>query len=301
MQTDAKKSLLAELGYDVLRGVAMGVAFIIPGFSGGSIAAILGIYEKLIGAIADIFKDFKKSILTLLPYGIGMVLGVLALLYPLRWALASYPIPTVSLFVGLTLGGLSTVTDKLDKRVKPSGIIACVIPLLLALSLSFLPARADVSLVELTLPEYGILFLVGLLGSSALVIPGISGSMLLLILGYYNPIIALITDHILLGKDVVASILPLIAVALGIATGFILISKIMKRLLVSHPIATYFAILGFILGSVPTVYISTAKDSGLTLISQLTLTDYIASPILLIAGIAISLLLVKFSSKKANN
>ena len=57
---------------DVLRGYLIGVAFIIPGFSGGSIAAVLGIYEKLVGAIADIFKSFVRSLLILLPIGIGM-------------------------------------------------------------------------------------------------------------------------------------------------------------------------------------------------------------------------------------
>ena len=107
---------------DVVRGCAIGVAFIIPGFSGGSVAAILGIYEKLVGAIADIFKDFKKSILTLLPILIGMVCGIVALLFPLEWALGAYPIPTVCIFVGLALGGLPSITDKLGGKIKVTNI-----------------------------------------------------------------------------------------------------------------------------------------------------------------------------------
>ena len=149
-----KKSFVKEFSFDVLRGAAIGVAFIIPGFSGGSIAAILGIYEKLIGAIADIFKNFKKSFLTLLPIAIGMVLGVVSLLFPLGWALSAFPFPTVCLFVGLALGGLPSITDNLSGKIKITNLIACAIPLLSALALSFLPLSGDVNLFNLDFGGY---------------------------------------------------------------------------------------------------------------------------------------------------
>ena len=101
-----KCPLIKRLLLDAVRGVGIGVAFIIPGFSGGSVAAILGIYERLIGAVAEIFTSFKKSITTLLPVCIGMAIGAISLLFPLKWALGEIPLPTVSLFVGLTLGCL---------------------------------------------------------------------------------------------------------------------------------------------------------------------------------------------------
>ena len=94
---------------------------------------------------------------------------------------------------------------------------------------------------------YILLFFVGALGSSALVIPGISGSMLLLILGYYNPIVNLATDHLLVGKDVGLSILVLGVTAIGIAIGFVAISVVMKILFKKCPRGTYFAIIGFII------------------------------------------------------
>ena len=139
---------------DVIYGMLIGIAFIIPGFSGGSIAAILGIYEKLIGAIADIFKQFKKSVLTLLPVGIGMMLGVIALLFPLGWALEAFPIPTVCVFVGLTIGGLFSITDKTKGKPSITNIIALIIPLAFALGLSFLPVSADVDLLHLSFGGY---------------------------------------------------------------------------------------------------------------------------------------------------
>ena len=284
---------------DVVRGMAIGIAFIIPGFSGGSIAAILGIYEKLVGAIADLFKTFKKSILTLFPILIGMVCGIVALLFPLEWALEAYPIPTVCIFVGLALGGLPSVTDKLKGKIKVTNIIAFIIPLLAAFSLSFLPIGSEIDLFSLGFGGYVLLFLVGLLGSSALVVPGISGSMLLLIFGYYNPIVNMATDHLLKGQDVGISISVLATAGVGIVVGFVLISMIMKKLLATCPRGTYFAILGFILGSIPTVFISTAKESGLEFSALMPSVGYwIVSAVLLLAGIGASLTLVIFSKKK---
>lgn len=294
----SKKGLESFL-LDVVRGMAIGVAFIIPGFSGGSIAAILGIYEKLVGAIADIFKTFKKSLLTLLPIVLGMICGVLALLFPLGWALEAYPIPTVCIFVGLAIGGLPSVTDKLGGKLKATNVIAFAIPLLSAFALSFLPIGSDIDLFSLGFGGYVLLFIVGLVGSAALVIPGISGSMLLLILGYYNPLVSMITDNLLRGENVGISISVLATAGIGIIVGFIIISIIMKKLLAVCPRGTYFAILGFILGSIPTVFISTAKESGLPLSDLMPNALYwVVSALLLIVGIAASLSLVIFAKRK---
>lgn len=300
--SNTKRGGLTGFLLDLIRGAAIGIAFIIPGFSGGSVAAILGIYEKLVGAIADIFKDFKKSLTTILPIGIGMVLGIVALLFPLGWALEAFPFPTVCLFVGLAVGGLPSVTDELRGKIKTSNIFACAIPLVSALALSFLPIGNDVDLFNLNLGGYFLLVVMGLVASAALVVPGISGSMLLLIFGYYNPIVNMMTDHLLKFKDVGTSILVLGLTAIGIAVGFFLISKIMKWLLKSHPRGTYFAILGFILGSIPTVYVSTAKEAGYTLSNLPSAPLYwIACVLMLAIGFSLSFALVIFSRKREKN
>lgn len=284
---------------DMVRGFGIGIAFIIPGFSGGSIAAILGIYEKLICAIADIFTDFKNSLKTLLPVAIGMVVGVISLLFPLSWALEAFPLPTVSLFVGLAIGGMPSITDKVKgEKIKLQNLIACIIPILVVLSISFMPIGAEKNLLELSFGGYILLFLIGILGSSALVIPGISGSMLLLILGYYNPIVNLATDHLLKGKDFGTSILVLGVTALGIAIGFLLISLIMKILFKKCPRGTYFAIIGFIIGSIPTIYVSTAKEAELTFKALPTSPlHWIACAVFLAVGFALSYALVIYSRK----
>ena len=300
MEKSAKLSPIKNFFLDIGRGAAIGVAFIIPGFSGGSIAAILGIYEKLVGAIAGIFKEFKKSIFTLMPIALGMVLGIISLLFPLGWALEAYPIPTVCIFVGLAIGGLPSVTDKCRGKIKFTNIIALFIPLALAAALSFLPVRADVNLLTgLYLGDYLLLAVIGLVGSSALVVPGISGSMLLLIFGYYNPIVSLVTDHLFKGQNVVQALLVLCTVGGGITVGFFLISIIMKWLLANCPRGTYFAILGFIIGSIPTVYISTAKESGAIFSALMPNVWYwVVSILLLLVGFAASFSLVLFAKKR---
>ncbi len=296
----AKNGKIRGFLADVLAGFGMGVAFIIPGFSGGSVAAILGIYEKLIGAIADIFRDFKRSVLTLAPIFIGLVLGAVSLLYPLGWALSKFPLPTVSLFVGLALGGLSSVTGKITSSPSVGNFYAFALPFILAHALSFMPTGADVDLFSLNIGGYLILLLIGVVASAALVVPGISGSMILLILGFYNPIISIITEHFLKGEDMLVSFLVLLSTGLGIVVGFIGISVIMKALLAKYPRGTYMAILGFILGSIPTVFVSTAKDADMTITTLPTeVWHWVACVCLLALGIALSLSLSIWGKKRA--
>lgn len=298
-ETESKSGLVGFLA-DVLRGVAIGVAFIIPGFSGGSVAAILGIYEKLVGAIADILKHFKRSVLILLPILIGMLLGIAALILPIQWGLRHYPIPTVTLFVGLALGGLPSVTDKLkDGAPSWKHIAACLIPLAAAASLSFLPLAGEVDLFSLDFGGYLLLIVIGIVGSCALVVPGISGSMLLLIFGYYNPVVSLVTDSLLKGSRVGICILVLFCLAVGVVIGFFGISVLMKYLLKKFPRGTYFAILGFIVGSVPAVYASTIREADAALSALYANPWYwVVTAVLLLAGVALSLSLVLYAKKR---
>ena len=299
-QNTAKQNKLVSFLLDVLRGVAIGVAFIIPGFSGGSVAAILGVYEKLVGAIADFFKHFKSSFFILLPIVLGMLLGVAALILPIQWGLKHYPMPTVTLFVGLALGGLPSVTDKMrgEPPSKPTWkhLLACVLPLAAAASLCFLPLGKEVDLFHLNFGGYLLLVLIGIVGSAALVVPGISGSMLLLIFGYYNPVVRLITENLLHGQQVGICILVLACLAVGLVIGFFGISVLMKFLLKKFPRGTYFAIFGFIIGSVPAVYASVLRETGRILFSDPWY--WVVAAVMLLVGFALSFALVLWSKKK---
>jgi len=284
---------------DILRGAAIGVAFIIPGFSGGSVAAILGIYEKLVTAVSELPRAFKRSFITLLPILLGMLLGVAALILPIQWGLEKAPIPTVSLFVGLAVGGLPSIAEKCKGTFSWKYVVALLVPLAVAASLSFLPLAGEVDLFSLNFGGYLLLIVIGAVGSSALVVPGISGSMLLLIFGYYNPIVSMLTEHLLLGQDVGVSLGVFACLAVGMVGGFFGVSVLMKQLLKRFPSGTYFAILGFILGSIPAIYLSVAKEAGLTLaILPTSAWGWIATVLLFLAGAAASLALVYVAKKK---
>ena len=296
-QTQKKEpNRLVEFLLNILRGAAIGVAFIIPGFSGGSVAAILGIYEKLVGSVADLFKHFKKSILFLLPILLGLILGVAALILPIQWGLKNFPLPTVSLFVGLALGGLPSVTEKVKGRPKWTHILALIIPLAFAASLCFLPNAGEKDLLNLNFGGYILLVLIGMVGACALVVPGISGSMLLLIFGYYTPLVQLLTGHLLAGQDVGVSLLVFVCTGVGVIAGFFGISVLMKFLLKKFPRGTYFAIIGFIVGSLPAVYASVLRSGGTAMLSN---PWYIVASIaFLLVGAALSFALVMFAQKR---
>lgn len=283
---------------DILRGAAIGIAFIIPGFSGGSVAAILGIYERLVGAVADIFKDFKRSFLILLPVALGMLLGVCALIVPIRWGLAKFPIPTVSLFVGLAIGGLPSVKAKVKGKPTVKNGIALVLAALFAASLAFLPtaSRPEGFLFRLDAVGYLLLFFVGMAGACALVVPGISGSMLLLIFGYYTPLMELFTEYLLRGRKVGTCLLVVGVTGLGILCGFFLVSLLMRTLLKRYPRATYFAILGFIAGSVAAVYAPILKTPSPLYADP---WYWVCAVLLLLAGVALSVLFYFLARKRS--
>lgn len=99
--------------FEILRGVVIGLANIIPGVSGGTMMVSMGIYDTIIGCINSLFKDFKKCIKTLWPYALGMVAGILGLAKLITYLLGTFPLPTNMAFIGLILGGLPMIVRKM--------------------------------------------------------------------------------------------------------------------------------------------------------------------------------------------
>lgn len=239
----------------MLKGAAIGVAMIIPGVSGGTIAVLFNIYEDLINAISNLRKEFKKSFMFLLPILIGMVLAFGAMYFPLKLALKYVPVQTISLFSGLMLGSVPMLfKDSMKNGFKKIDFVAGLITFVIVVGICFIPNMGNVDL-SVNMPSYGyiLLFLMGALASCALVVPGISGSMLMLIFGYYEPILDTISG---LKDNFGHSVLVLFLVALGILFGFIFIAKLMNYLLEKYKRITYWAIVGFVIGSIPAIFVS---------------------------------------------
>lgn len=245
-----KKNLI-----NCLKGAAIGVSMIIPGVSGGTIAVSLNIYEDLIEAISNLKSEFKKSVMFLLPIVIGMVLAFAAMYYPLKLALKYIPFETTCVFAGLMLGSFpKLLLDSKKNGFKKIDIASIMIPFVIVVGLCFIPSIKNVNIsTGMEWYQWILLFVVGALGSCALVVPGISGSLLLLILGYYEPLLSMISE---IKTTPVHAILVLGIFAIGMIVGFFTIAKLMKFLFNKNRRATSWAIFGFFIGSIIALFAS---------------------------------------------
>lgn len=251
-----------EILWLVLKGMLMGISNIIPGVSGGTMAVSLGIYDDLIFSITRLFKEKKKSIKFLLPLGMGLALGVIFFSYAIEFLLAEYAFITSLAFIGLILGGLPILNQKFQDALKEKSekisLKHCfVFILFLGLVIGFsLIQESSMNgvLLQFSFETVSILFVLGIIASSTMIIPGVSGSLVLMIFGYYYPLIQLLTSffhNVLvlnwsgLGED----LLLIFPVGLGIIFGVFLISKLIEFLFIKFPSITYSGILGLVIAS----------------------------------------------------
>lgn len=280
------------------KGGAIGLAMIIPGVSGGTLAVLLGVYDKIIDSVGNLFKKFKESFLFLLPIALGAILAFAALYYPLKYALAYAPFPTILLFAGLMVGSVPDLVKKSEKNgfIK-FDTIGLVLACLLVIGICFIPNLGDVDLsANMEVWEYFLLLFMGMLASCALVVPGVSGSMLMLIFGYYQPLLASISA---LKVSFGHSLLVLATFAVGVIIGFFTIAKLMQFLLKRFRRATYWSIVGFVIGSIPAVIITFFHEYGSSLDVYLAPLQIALGVILFVAGAVATFLLARFTVKHA--
>ena len=252
----------------VIKGFIMGIANIIPGVSGGTLALILGIYEEFIGAISHLFSNLKKNICFLIPIAIGMVLAILSLSHVIDYSYKHFPIPTCLFFVGLVLGGIPMLLNKVKGKKEMKKISSYII-FLLTFALVIVMACSDlifgeglkVSFNNMNLISYILLFLVGVVAAATMVIPGVSGSLVLMLLGYYYPVIAVIKEFTKF-KNLGENIIILGTFGIGILVGIVLISKLIEFLFKKYEVKTYFGVLGFIVASVIAIPLSTLLEKA---------------------------------------
>ena len=286
------KNLINQL----LRGVVIGVANIIPGVSGGTMMVSMGIYDTLIHCITHLFKEFKKSVKTLLPYAVGMLVGIVALASVINWGLENYPLPTNTLFIGLILGGLGPLLKKVDrKKINLAAVIAFIalFALIIWLGIQRKDSIQNAESIEMNALQMLIMVFIGMVASATMIIPGVSGSLVLMLLGYYKPVVnALSTlkdalfsmDLSLMGQPALM-LLPFLA---GIVLGIFGVAKLIEWLTARYPTATYCGVLGLVLASPISLLIQTD-------LSGVTVATVLISLVTLAAGFAGAFLLAKGS------
>ncbi len=264
----------------VLKGIIIGVANVIPGVSGGTMMVTMGIYEDIIGSINNLFKDFKKSIVTLIPYILGMGIGIVGFAKAIEFLFAKAPIPTALLFIGLIFGGIPMIWKSVKKeKIDWLSIVLFIAFFALVIGLQILGNTQGDAAKSLDFSFVHVLIgtLLGVLAAATMIIPGVSGSMVMMILGYYNTIISSINDLIdsLVKFDwhgVLAGVGILLPFGIGVIIGMFAVAKLIHWLLAKHESKTYCAILGLIVASPYPVYV----NSGITEFS----------PLMIILGVA---------------
>lgn len=280
------------------KGGAIGLAMIIPGVSGGTLAVLLGIYDKIIDSVGNLFKKFKESFLFLLPIALGAILAFAALYFPLKYSLLYTPFPTMLLFAGLMLGSIPDLIKKSERNgFLKIDTIGLVLSCFLVVGICFIPSLGEVDLTgNMQAWQYFLLLFIGMLASCALVVPGVSGSMLLLIFGYYTPLLATISA---LKSSFGHSVLVLATFAVGLLIGFFTIAKLMQFLLNRFRRATYWCIVGFVIGSVPAVIITFFHTYGNDLATYLAPWQIAVGVICFVLGAIATYLLANFAVKHA--
>lgn len=248
-------------------GIGIGTGAAIPGVSGAAVALIFRVYESIINAVNGFTKHIKKSISTLLPILLGVFIAVIACVIIFDWAFEHCMFLLICLFTGFLLGSFPSVSNEVKcVPLKAKNIIIAVIGGIIVLVLgiiSIILGNKGFSFASYFVDSssfFGnwwiiiVLFFVGILASVALTIPGFSGSLILLILGFYRPLIDSASSW---GKEIFkgdfantgALIVMVLVFGIGCLVGVVFVSKIMTKLLEKHHDETYFAIIGFIIGS----------------------------------------------------
>lgn len=226
---------------EIFKGFIIGASMSVPGVSGGTMAILLGIYDKLIHSISNFFKDVKGNLLFLFKFCAGAGLGILLLARVISWMLEAFPLPVSFFFLGAVIGGIPALYKKTrESALKFSSFVYFILGLVIVVSIGFIPS-GNFSISQGSGFIHLIMLLVtGVIIALALVLPGISTSHMLLVLGMYDSMLLAITklDIAYIG-------------VLGIATliGIILITKPLEWVMKTFPHQTYCMIIGFVLGS----------------------------------------------------
>ena len=259
-----------------LKGFVFGIANIIPGVSGGTLALTMGIYEDLISSISNIFKKFKRSMSFLIPFALGAVVSIISLSKVIDFCLDKYKTLTIVFFIGLIIGGIPLLFKNINvKKITIPKALVFIITFSLILIITYIKSGTTNVTLNNNMISYLKLFGVGIVSAATMVIPGVSGSFVLMLMGYYQPILKVI-NNITSFNNVTNNIILLIPLGIGVVVGILLITKLLEYLFTKYKEITYYGIIGFLFASIITLVLSISLPS--------TFIEIVLSLLLLIIG-----------------
>jgi putative membrane protein len=228
----------------IFYGLIIGISNVIPGVSGGTMAVVFGIYEKLIAVVSLDIKAIKEDFVFIILLAIGIVSGILGFSNIMNFLLTEHSILTFYSFLGIILGSFPLILKKANiKKVRISEIIAFLSTFALMLALTFASPEGagQIDVSKLTLPLAIAMFFASAISTFTMILPGISGSMVLLAIGMYQGVF---------GYSIGQFVFPhLLIVVAGMLTGLIFGAKAVKNLMANFYSQTYAAIIGLLVGS----------------------------------------------------
>lgn len=243
---------IKDIVIDAIKGFFIGTALLIPGVSAATIALVTKVYDKLINNISTLLKSFWPSLKALLAIGVGVLIAIIGMWIPLKLATEHILFAIVCLFAGSMIGSIPDVTSNIkDEPLKKRHYLYLLLAILAGMSLGIMSYHLNVDVSSLFNPIqgslYAIIIPIGFIAAAGVVVPGISGSMLLLVLGFYANILGLV-DSIKSQPGQVIGVLACMAV--GVILGMFFFSKLMKQLFKKYKTATYVWIIGLVVGSI---------------------------------------------------
>lgn len=237
--------------FNFIKGIFIGSGAIVPGISSGVICMVVGLYEKLLDSILNFFKDIKGNFKFLFPIVSGAIVGIILFSNIIFYCFNTIPCQTKSLFIGLLLGSIyilaqSNLEIENSIKNKKSKNISFFFCLLIGISLIILENNISFS-TEYMPNEFSASFLIlsGLLMSIGIVVPGVSSTVILMLLGVYSTYLSAVS---------MVNMTVLFPIMLGAGIGSIIFMKITQYLLKKYHSQTIFGIIGFSLGSVLILY-----------------------------------------------
>lgn len=293
----------AEVARGGVLGFFIGLAVIVPGVSGSTVAIIFKLYEKLLYALGNIVKKFKKCVRFLLPIAAGLLIGFVLGFLAIQKLIDISPFTVIGLFAGLMLGAFPAVYDEIkgEKKTPPRlllFLLGLLVPVAIAL-ISVYGTEGAGSLKHLNAGHYILFLLLGYLVAVTQIVPGLSATALLMAFGYFTPIMQSV--HLSYWREDPAVFAVYACLAVGFLLGLVTFSKLLTTIFAKWRKGAFFLIVGLSLGSIVTMFfnpdVCAVYEAWGT---QLNVLDLVLGLVLFVVGVVIAYLFVKYERKKSN-
>lgn len=261
-----------------IKGFIIGLGIIFP-ISASVLAISMGIYKKLLKVINHLPKYLKNEPGFVISFILGIIISVIVSTLSLDILFKNIPIATLLFFTGLVLGGIPSIYQKIGHNKFKHNYLWTLLAFLIIFGLSLLKGSESV-IITLDIKCLIILFIVGIIGSGSMLIPGVSGSIVLIMLGYYEPILDIIGKFFRL-QDLMNNFIIIMVFGVGMLLGLVIFAKMINYFLEKYETKSYCVIIGFILASCLNIIISMFNYS-------FNIMEVLIGLILLILGFLIS-------------